>query len=115
MLIPPLASLPPLREVIAQHDLMAKKSLGQHFLCDLNLTRRIAAAAGDLSGESGTPESGVRLLVTRGRGDRLGGRDVARRQGIGLREDVYVRALCREVVEIRQRRHARIGAGAGPY
>ncbi len=38
--------LPPLREVIAAHRLMAKKSLGQNFLFDLNLTRRIARAAG---------------------------------------------------------------------
>lgn len=43
-------SLPPLRDVIARYDLMARKSLGQHFLCDLNLTRRIAEHAGDLSG-----------------------------------------------------------------
>src|SRR5690348_18049111 len=40
--------LPPLREVIARHGLMAKKSLGQNFLFDLNLTRRIARAAGPL-------------------------------------------------------------------
>src|SRR5471032_107302 len=40
--------LPPLREVIAAHDLRAKKSLGQNFLFDLNLTRRIARAAGPL-------------------------------------------------------------------
>jgi 16S rRNA (adenine1518-N6/adenine1519-N6)-dimethyltransferase len=40
--------LPPLREVIAAHDLTAKKSLGQNFLFDLNLTRRIARAAGPL-------------------------------------------------------------------
>ncbi len=38
--------LPPLREVIAAHDLGAKKALGQHFLLDLNLTRKIARAAG---------------------------------------------------------------------
>jgi 16S rRNA (adenine1518-N6/adenine1519-N6)-dimethyltransferase len=37
--------LPPLREVIAAHGLNAKKSLGQNFLLDLNLTRRIARAA----------------------------------------------------------------------
>ena len=37
--------LPPLREVIAAHGLTAKKSLGQNFLLDLNLTRRIARAA----------------------------------------------------------------------
>jgi 16S rRNA (adenine1518-N6/adenine1519-N6)-dimethyltransferase len=40
--------LPPLREVIAAHGLSAKKSLGQNFLLDLNLTRRIARAAGPL-------------------------------------------------------------------
>ena len=44
--------LPPLREVIAAHDLAAKKSLGQNFLLDLNLTRRIARAAGPLEGET---------------------------------------------------------------
>lgn len=42
--------LPPLREVIRTHDLVAKKQLGQNFLLDLNLTARIARAAGDLSG-----------------------------------------------------------------
>ena len=42
--------LPPLREVIAAHGLAAKKSLGQNFLFDLNLTRRIARAAGPLEG-----------------------------------------------------------------
>jgi 16S rRNA (adenine1518-N6/adenine1519-N6)-dimethyltransferase len=48
--MPNLTELPPLREVIAFYDLRARKALGQHFLCDLNLTRRIVAAAGDLSG-----------------------------------------------------------------
>jgi 16S rRNA (adenine1518-N6/adenine1519-N6)-dimethyltransferase len=42
--------LPPLREVIARHDLGAKKSLGQNFLFDLNLTRRIARSAEPLHG-----------------------------------------------------------------
>lgn len=41
--------LPPLREVIARHGLMAKKSLGQNFLLDLNLTAKIARAAGSLA------------------------------------------------------------------
>ena len=41
--------LPPLREVIAAHDLVAKKALGQNFILDLNLTARIARSAGDLS------------------------------------------------------------------
>ena len=42
--------LPPLREVIARHGIAAKKSLGQNFLFDLNLTGRIARAAGPLDG-----------------------------------------------------------------
>lgn len=40
--------LPPLRDVIAAHGLNAKKSLGQNFLLDLNLTSRIARSAGSL-------------------------------------------------------------------
>ena len=42
--------LPPLRDVIKRHDLQARKSLGQNFLLDLNLTARIARAAGPLEG-----------------------------------------------------------------
>jgi 16S rRNA (adenine1518-N6/adenine1519-N6)-dimethyltransferase len=41
--------LPPLAEIVRKYGLAARKSLGQHFLFDLNLTRRIARAAGDLS------------------------------------------------------------------
>ncbi len=44
------AGLPPLREVIARHQLGARKSLGQNFLLDINLTRRIARASGPLDG-----------------------------------------------------------------
>jgi 16S rRNA (adenine1518-N6/adenine1519-N6)-dimethyltransferase len=44
-----LDGLPPLREVAAAHGLFAKKSLGQNFLFDLNLTRRIARAAAPLT------------------------------------------------------------------
>lgn len=40
--------LPPLRDVIRDHDLAAKKQLGQNFLLDLNLTAKIARMAGDL-------------------------------------------------------------------
>ena len=40
--------LPPLREVIAEYGLAARKSLGQNFLLDINLTRRIARSAGNL-------------------------------------------------------------------
>ena len=42
-------TLPPLRDVIAAHDLSARKSLGQNFLLDLNLTAKIARLAGDLT------------------------------------------------------------------
>ena len=42
--------LPPLRDVVAAHGLSARKALGQNFLFDLNLTRKIARAAGPLDG-----------------------------------------------------------------
>lgn len=45
-----MSELPPLREVIASHGLDAKKSFGQHFLFDLNLTAKIARLAGSLDG-----------------------------------------------------------------
>ncbi len=41
-----IAALPPLRTVIAENDLAARKSLGQNFLLDLNLTSKIARSAG---------------------------------------------------------------------
>jgi len=44
-----VTELPPLREVIARHGLAARRALGQHFLLDANLTRRIVRAAGTLS------------------------------------------------------------------
>ncbi len=42
--------LPPLRDVLVRHELMAKKALGQNFLLDLNLTAKIARQAGPLKG-----------------------------------------------------------------
>lgn len=42
-------TLPPLRDVIATHGLSARKSLGQNFLLDLNLTAKIARQAGDMT------------------------------------------------------------------
>jgi 16S rRNA (adenine1518-N6/adenine1519-N6)-dimethyltransferase len=64
-------ALPPLREVIRQHGLAARKSLGQNFLLDLNLTRRIARAAGPLKGvavvEVGPGPGGLtRALIAEG-------------------------------------------------
>ena len=63
--------LPPLREVVAAHGLDARKSLGQNFLFDLNLTGRIARAAGPLEGvtviEIGPGPGGLtRALLTEG-------------------------------------------------
>lgn len=47
-----LDDLPPLRDSLADHGLLAKKSFGQHFLLDLNVTRKIARLAGPLDGQS---------------------------------------------------------------
>jgi len=63
--------LPPLRDVIRRHGLSARKSLGQNFLLDLNLTGRIARAAGPLEGvtvvEIGPGPGGLtRALLTEG-------------------------------------------------
>ena len=44
--------LPSVGEVIRRHDLRAKKTRGQNFLLDLNLTRKIARLCGDLIGET---------------------------------------------------------------
>ena len=57
--------LPPLRDVIARHDLRAKKQLGQNFLLDLNLTARIARAAGTtISGaKARLPSAAVGAIV----------------------------------------------------
>ncbi|MEM7240945.1 MAG: 16S rRNA (adenine(1518)-N(6)/adenine(1519)-N(6))-dimethyltransferase RsmA [Pseudomonadota bacterium] len=48
-MVDPVRDLPPLRDVIAQYNLRAKKSLGQNFLLDMNLTSKIARQAGDLA------------------------------------------------------------------
>ncbi|MGE3712370.1 MAG: 16S rRNA (adenine(1518)-N(6)/adenine(1519)-N(6))-dimethyltransferase RsmA [Hyphomicrobiaceae bacterium] len=63
--------LPPLRDVIRTHALQARKSLGQNFILDLNLTRRIARIGGPLSGvtvvEIGPGPGGLtRALLTEG-------------------------------------------------
>ena len=65
--------LPPLRDVVAAHGLNARKALGQNFLFDLNLTRKIARAAGPLAGvaviEVGPGPGGLtRALLSEGAG-----------------------------------------------
>ena len=45
-----MTDLPPLRDVVERHGLAARRSLGQHFLLDLNVTEKIVRFAGDLSG-----------------------------------------------------------------
>lgn len=70
---PAADGLPPLRDVIRRHGLAAKKSLGQNFILDLNLTRRIAREAGPLSGrtvvEVGPGPGGLtRALLAEGAG-----------------------------------------------
>jgi len=47
-----LDDLPPLRETLAAHDLLARKSFGQHFLLDLNVTGKIARLAGPFEGRA---------------------------------------------------------------
>lgn len=71
------ASLPPLRDVIARHELGARKSLGQNFLLDLNLTGRIARTAAPLEGytiiEIGPGPGGLtRALLDEGAGRVIG-------------------------------------------
>jgi len=66
-----LSNLPPLRDALAAHGLLAKKSFGQHFLLDLNITRKIARLAevgpGDLVIEVGPGPGGLtRALVETG-------------------------------------------------
>jgi len=66
-----LADLPPLREALAAHGLTARKSLGQHFLLDLNVTRKIARLAevgpGDVVIEVGPGPGGLtRALLETG-------------------------------------------------
>jgi 16S rRNA (adenine1518-N6/adenine1519-N6)-dimethyltransferase len=66
-----LAALPPLREALAEHGLLAKKAFGQHFLLDLNITRKITRLAelspGDVVIEVGPGPGGLtRALLEAG-------------------------------------------------
>ena len=68
-------ALPPLRDVIAAHELRAEKKLGQNFILDLNITDKIARAAGDLNGivaiEIGPGPGGLTRALVRSDADRV--------------------------------------------
>lgn len=93
--------LPPLREVIRKHELIARKSLGQNFLLDLNLTGRIARAAGPLAGvtviEIGPGPGGLtRALLSQDAGRVIAvERDV---RAVGALQDIAARYPGRLVV-----------------
>jgi len=98
-----LAALPPLREVIAAHGLDARKRLGQHFLLDLNLTRRIARAAAPLDQgsviEVGPGPGGLtRALLLEGAG-RVVAIEIDRRAIAALKELQEVAGDRLELVE----------------
>lgn len=98
--------LPPLREVIAAHELSAQKSLGQNFLLDLNLTRKIARTAAPLEGHSvlevGPGPGGLtRALLMEGAA-----------QVIAIEKDPRCQAALEQVSEAYQRRLTVIEADA---
>ena len=87
------AALPPLREVIARHDLRADKRLGQNFLLDLNLTARIARAAPVLSSKVFHSPSGE--LASAARAAPIGSAQTMRAHRARIREDDFMaRNLC---------------------
>ena len=102
----PIDDLPPLREVIRRYGLSAKRSLGQNFLLDLNLTGRIARAAGPLDGvtvvEVGPGPGGLtRALLAEGA-----------RKVIAVERDVRAIAALSEIVACHPGRLAVVSADA---
>jgi len=85
-----LTSPPKLADVIARHGLDARKSLGQHFLLDENLTARIVRLAGDLSGvqviEVGPGPGGLTRSLLRSDADHVTVVEIDRRAAIAMRE-----------------------------
>ncbi len=85
-----LTDLPPLREVIAAHGLRAEKSLGQNFLLDLNITDKIARAAGNLTGctviEIGPGPGGLTRSLLKTGADRILAIEFDQRAVLALRQ-----------------------------
>ncbi|CAK0753737.1 Ribosomal RNA small subunit methyltransferase A [Azospirillaceae bacterium] len=94
----PLKSLPPLRDVVARWGIGARKSLGQHFLFDLNVTRRIVRGAGDLNGvgviEIGPGPGGLTRALL----------ESSAREVIAIERDVRCVQALADLVEVGQRR-----------
>ena len=115
--------LPPLREVIRRHGLQArKKSLGQNFLLDLNLTARIARAAGPLEGvdrrrdRSRTGRTDARTARRRARGVSIAierdDRALAALAEIAARYPGRLEIVAADALDYDPRPHLRWRAGA---
>jgi 16S rRNA (adenine1518-N6/adenine1519-N6)-dimethyltransferase len=92
-----VADLPPLREALAAHGLMARKSFGQHFLLDLNVTRKIARLA-DL------PDGATVIEVGPGPGGLTRALLEAGAQVIAIEKDARFRPLLEELAAAAQGR-----------
>lgn len=111
--------LPPLRDIIRRYGLSARRALGQNFLLDLNLTRRIARAAGDLSAatviEIGPGPGGLtRALLQEGAGRVIAiERDARCIDALGELADAYPGRLEIIAGDALKTDTAAVAAGAG--